>query len=69
MGRMMGESTRALRDKYPATGETGPADIEKYIENANNNAFWAVYDSTVSVIAARNTESSAGSARSFIDPN
>jgi hypothetical protein len=51
--RMMGESTRALREKYIATGEANGTDIEKYIENANNERFWAVYYSTVSVIAKR----------------
>jgi 2-polyprenyl-3-methyl-5-hydroxy-6-metoxy-1,4-benzoquinol methylase len=53
MARMMGESTRALRDKYVATGEANAADIEKYIANANNERFWAVYYATVTVIAAR----------------
>jgi hypothetical protein len=43
MARMMGESTRALRDKYVATGEADAKDIDKYIENANNDGFWAVY--------------------------
>jgi SAM-dependent methyltransferase len=51
IARMMGESTRALRDKYVGTGEADGADIEKYIENANDDRFWAVYYSTVSVIA------------------
>jgi precorrin-6B methylase 2 len=60
LARMMGESTRALREKYLATGEAGPEDIDKYIENANNPSFWAVYYSTVSVIAAKSNESSAG---------
>ncbi len=41
---------------YMATGEADPADIEKYIENANNNHFWAVYYSTVSVIAKKSGE-------------
>jgi hypothetical protein len=53
MARMMGESTKALREKYVATGQADPADIEKYIENTNNDQFWAVYYSTVSVIAAK----------------
>lgn len=52
LARMMGESTRALRDKYIATGEASGADIEKYIENASNDRFWAVYYSTVTVIAS-----------------
>jgi predicted O-methyltransferase YrrM len=52
MARMMGESTRALSDKYVATGEADAKDINKYIENANNDRFWAIYYSTVSVVAA-----------------
>ena len=53
MARMMGHSTSALRDKYIATGDTSPPDIEKYIHNANNDRFWAVYYATVSVVAAK----------------
>jgi SAM-dependent methyltransferase len=56
MARMMGESTRALRDKYVATGEADMTDIEKYIANANNSRFWVVYYSTVTVIATRNSK-------------
>ena len=53
IARMMGESTRALRDKYVGTGEADGADIDKYIENANNDRFWSVYYSTVSVVAEK----------------
>jgi predicted O-methyltransferase YrrM len=53
MAKMMGESTRAIRDKYVATGQAAPADIDRYIENANNQAFWAVYYITVSVVAVK----------------
>lgn len=53
MARMMGESTRALRDKYIATGEADGAEIEKYIERANDDRIWAVYYSTVSVVAQK----------------
>jgi hypothetical protein len=59
MARMMGESTRALRDKYIATGAANGTDIEKYIENANNARFWTVYYSTVTVIASRSSENSS----------
>ena len=34
MARMMGASTKALGEKYVATGEADPSDIERYIENA-----------------------------------
>jgi predicted O-methyltransferase YrrM len=53
VARMMGASTQALRDKYLATREADPADIEGYIANANNARFRAVYYSTVSVLAAK----------------
>ena len=53
LARMMGESTRALREKYVGTGEADCADVEKYIANANDDRFWAVYYSTVSVVAEK----------------
>lgn len=59
MALMMAESTRALRDKYVATGEADAKDIEKYIENANRADFWAVYYSTVSVVAKKPCEAAA----------
>lgn len=60
MARMMGESTSVLREKYLATGEAGPADIENYIRNANDPSFWSVYYSTVSVVAVQSGESAPG---------
>jgi SAM-dependent methyltransferase len=53
LARMVGESTSALADKYVATGEASPSDIERYIANAGNRRFWAVYYATVSVIARK----------------
>lgn len=53
MARMMGESTRTLRDKYIGTGEADGADIDKYIENTNDDRFWTIYYSTVSVVAQK----------------
>ena len=53
MAQMMAVSTMALADKYIATGEATQADIERRIENANDNQFWTVYYSTVSVVATR----------------
>jgi SAM-dependent methyltransferase len=53
LARMMGESTRALADKYVATGEASLSDIERYIANAGNPCFWSVYYATVSVIAKK----------------
>lgn len=53
MARMMGASTRALADKYVATGEATEGDIDEYIRNTSNDQFWTVYYSTVSVIARK----------------
>jgi len=53
MARMMGESTRALRDKYLATGAAGPTDVETYIRHANDSSLWSVYYSTVSVVGVQ----------------
>lgn len=53
IARMMAESTRALRDKYVATGEADAKDIEKYIEKANDDQVWAVYYSTIAVLAEK----------------
>lgn len=53
MARMMGTSTRALADKYIATGEASEADIDRYIDNTNDNQFWTVYYSTISVVATK----------------
>jgi Methyltransferase domain len=53
LARMMGESTRALADRYVATREATHADIEQYLGNAANDRFWAVYYSTVSVTATK----------------
>jgi SAM-dependent methyltransferase len=57
MARMMGESTRALREKYLATGAAGATDIENYIRRANDPSLWSVYYSTVSVVAVQPGES------------
>jgi SAM-dependent methyltransferase len=56
MARMMAASTRALAGKYVATGETRDGDIEAYIRNAENPRLWAVYYSTVSVVARKASE-------------
>jgi SAM-dependent methyltransferase len=53
IARMMAASTRALAAKYVGTGETTDSDIEAYTRNAANDQFWAVYYSTVSVIATK----------------
>jgi len=53
IARMMAASTRALANKYMATGKTTQSDIGEYIGNAANDQFWAVYYSTVSVFATK----------------
>lgn len=53
VAQVMGESAKALRDKYVATGETKDEDIQQYITNAENTEYWSVYYSTISVIAKR----------------
>lgn len=53
MARMMGASTRALAEKYIATGEADDEDIEEYIRNTENEQVWSVYYSTVSVVAMK----------------
>jgi SAM-dependent methyltransferase len=53
MARMMGASERALADKYVATGEASHADIEHCIDKTNDDQHWAVYYSTVSVVATK----------------
>jgi len=52
IARMMGESTRVLREEYIATGEADETDIEGYIDQAYDSDHWSVYYSTVSVIAS-----------------
>ena len=53
MAQMMGASERALADKYVATGEASHADVERYIGSTNDDQFWTVYYSTVSVVAMK----------------
>lgn len=53
VAQVMGESAKALREKYVATGETNDADIQQYITHAENAQYWSVFYSTISVIAKR----------------
>ena len=53
MARMMGASTRALAEKYIATGEADEEDIEEYIRNTENEQVWSVYYSTISVTTTK----------------
>ena len=53
MARMMAASLRALADRYIATGAADPTDVEQYRENTEDESRWAVYYSTVSVVARK----------------
>ena len=50
---MMGASQRALVEKHVATGEASEGDVERYIQNTGDEQLWAVYYSTVSVVATK----------------
>jgi len=52
---LMAESAVALRDKYIATGKAGDADIDTYIHAARTPSSWAIYYTTVAVIARATT--------------
>ena len=47
MARMMGLSTRQLRDKYLATGQANERDLELYDTFALDPGCWAVYHGTI----------------------
>jgi SAM-dependent methyltransferase len=51
VARLMAESAVALKNKYIATGKAEDADIDTYVNAARNPASWAIYYSTVAVIA------------------
>jgi len=42
---------RMVKEALDPTTVAHLKDVEKYIDNANNDRFWAVYYSTVTVIA------------------
>lgn len=48
---LMAESAVALRNKYIATGKADDDDIDTYINAAHDSASWAIYYSTVTVMA------------------
>jgi SAM-dependent methyltransferase len=50
---VMAESALALRHRYCETGQCSDQDIHHYVQNAHTPGFWAVYHSTVSIIAKR----------------
>jgi len=51
IANVMAESALALRQRYCETGQCSKQDIHHYVQNAHTPGFWAVYHSTVSVIA------------------
>ena len=53
IANVMAESAVALRHRYCETGQCSDRDIHHYIQNAHTPGFWAIYHSTVSIIAKR----------------
>lgn len=51
IANVMAESALALRHRYCETGQCSDQDIHHYVHNAHTPGFWAIYHSTVSVIA------------------
>lgn len=52
MGTMMAASQQALAEELVATGEVTEAEIEKYVRDSQESESWAVYYTTVSVVAS-----------------
>jgi ubiquinone/menaquinone biosynthesis C-methylase UbiE len=50
---MMADSTEALREKYVATAQAHGEDVDQYIDGSRDPKSWAIYYSTVRVIAAK----------------
>lgn len=48
---VMAESALALQHRYCETAQCSDQDIQHYVRNAHTDGFWAVYHSTVSIIA------------------
>jgi Methyltransferase domain len=51
IANVMAESALALRTRYCETGHCSEQDIDHYVQNAHTPGFWAVYHSTVSILA------------------
>jgi hypothetical protein len=51
IANVMAESALALRNRYCETGQCSEQDIDHYVQNAHTPGFWAVYHSTVSILA------------------
>lgn len=53
IAKMMGTSAKTLKDKYINTQKASELDVAHYIENSENEWFWAVYYSTISVVGIK----------------
>ena len=53
LARMMGLSTRQLREKYLATGLATAADIDNYTAFSSHPSSWAIYHGTVRATAKK----------------
>lgn len=53
IAKMMGNSAKTLQDKYINTQKASELDVARYIENSENERFWAVYYSTISVVGVK----------------
>ena len=51
LARMMAESALVLRESYTKTGLATDGDIDHYVARAHEAWYWAVYYTTVSVVA------------------
>jgi SAM-dependent methyltransferase len=52
---VMADSAEALRDRYVSTSEATSEDIDRYIAGARDPGSWAIYYSTIRVIAVNST--------------
>lgn len=53
VAKVMRKSTEALAEKYIDTGKANAFDIKQYIANTEDEQYWSIYYSTISVIAKR----------------
>ena len=53
MARVMAESARVLEQEYSKTGLCSPKDIQVYVRLSQDSTHWALYHSTISVIARK----------------
>jgi hypothetical protein len=51
VANLMAESALALREKYTGTGMASDQDVDRYVTCARDPQYWALYYSTISLIA------------------